>query len=93
MAGVQVSEAEIQEFFDVALKLTKEAGVIVVDAISMEKEISTKASATDVVTATDKAVEKMLFDGLRLESVLKLSSKFVHLIEWVSSVIWLVKYS
>ena len=44
--------------------------VIVVSAISQAKEISTKASDTDVVTLTDKAVEKMLFDGLRLVRIL-----------------------
>jgi fructose-1,6-bisphosphatase/inositol monophosphatase family enzyme len=65
MTTVHVSDDDIQEFFDVALRLTKEAGAIVVHAISREKEISTKASDTDVVTLTDKAVEKMLFDGLR----------------------------
>jgi fructose-1,6-bisphosphatase/inositol monophosphatase family enzyme len=33
---------------------------------SRAKEVSAKESDTDLVTATDRAVEKMLFDGLRL---------------------------
>ena len=65
MAAVQVFEEEIQTFFDRALELVKEAGVVVSEAISLDKEISTKLTDCDVVTLTDKAVEKMLFDGLR----------------------------
>lgn len=65
MAAVQVSDDEIQAFFDRALELVKEAGVVVSEAISLDKEISTKLTDCDVVTLTDKAVEKMLFDGLR----------------------------
>ena len=65
MATVQVSEDDIQTFFDRALELVKEAGVVVSEAISLDKEVSTKLTDCDVVTLTDKAVEKMLFDGLR----------------------------
>ena len=60
------SEDDIQKFFDEALRLIKNAGTVVVDAIAKAKEVSTKESDTDVVTATDKAVEQMLFEGLRL---------------------------
>lgn len=65
MATFEVTEENIQEFFDVALKLVQEAGVIVLNAIGSEKVVSTKSMETDVVTQTDQAVEKMLFDGLR----------------------------
>jgi len=64
MAAVQVSDDEIQAFFDRALELVKEAGVVVSEAISLDKEISTKLTDCDVVTLTDKAVEKMLFDAI-----------------------------
>ena len=60
------SEDDIQKFLDEALRLIKNAGTVVVDAIAKAKEVSTKESDTDVVTATDKAVEQMLFEGLRL---------------------------
>ena len=60
------SEDDIQKFFDEALRLIKNAGTVVVDAIAKAKEVSTKESDTDVVTATDKAVEQILFEGLRL---------------------------
>ena len=65
MSTFEFTDSDVQRFFDEALRLTQEAGVVVVDAISRAKEVSTKDSDTDLVTATDKAVEKMLFDGLR----------------------------
>ena len=65
MSTFEFTDSDVQRFFDEALRLTQEAGVVVVDAISRAKEVSIKDSDTDLVTATDKAVEKMLFDGLR----------------------------
>ena len=65
MSTFEFTDSDVQRFFDEALRLTQEAGVVVVDAISRAKEVSTKDSDTDLVTATDKAFEKMLFDGLR----------------------------
>ncbi|XP_071528089.1 inositol monophosphatase 2 isoform X2 [Panulirus ornatus] len=53
-----------QECFSVALKLVKEAGNLVRDAIKKKKRIETKSSAVDLVTESDKAVEKLLISGL-----------------------------
>jgi|APCry1669189534_1035231.scaffolds.fasta_scaffold593803_1 hypothetical protein len=50
----EYTDDDVTAFFDEALRLTKEAGVVVVDAISKTKQVSTKESDTDVVTATDK---------------------------------------
>ncbi|KAK3893187.1 hypothetical protein Pcinc_002989 [Petrolisthes cinctipes] len=53
-----------QEWFTVALNLVKEAGKVVRAAINKKKNIEIKSSAVDLVTESDKAVEKMLISGL-----------------------------
>ncbi|KAK4325568.1 hypothetical protein Pmani_003855 [Petrolisthes manimaculis] len=53
-----------QEWFTVALNLVKEAGKVVRAAINKKKNIEIKSSAVDLVTESDKAVEKMLITGL-----------------------------
>jgi len=53
------------EFFLFALDLVKQAGRMVKDAFAQPtSSITTKASATDLVTETDKAVEDLLINGL-----------------------------
>ncbi|KAK7079239.1 Inositol monophosphatase 2 [Halocaridina rubra] len=54
----------IQECFDTAMQLVKTAGDLVRDAIKKKKNIETKSSAVDLVTESDKAVEKIMIDGL-----------------------------
>lgn len=57
--------SSVNDYYDVAIKLTQEAGQIIRDAIYKEKRIETKISFVDLVTETDKKVEKHLFDGFR----------------------------
>ena len=59
-------EVEIQKFYDVALQLVEEAGKVVRQAIEdRDKKISEKSSPVDLVTETDKAVEKLIVQGLK----------------------------
>ena len=62
---VDVSPEDLDIFFAEAFKLTMKGGELVKAAISGEKQVEEKASKVDLVTETDKAVEKLLFDGLR----------------------------
>ncbi|XP_042859944.1 inositol monophosphatase 1-like isoform X2 [Penaeus japonicus] len=59
-----MAEVDAQKCFDVALDLVKQAGKVVREAIKKKKNIETKSSAVDLVTESDKAVEKMLISGL-----------------------------
>ncbi|KAK8730713.1 hypothetical protein OTU49_007883 [Cherax quadricarinatus] len=59
-----MANVEPQECLSVALKLVKQAGDLVRDAIKKKKNIEMKSSAVDLVTETDKAVEKLLITGL-----------------------------
>ena len=64
MAGY--SDEEIAHFYSVALDLVEKAGKVVVSAIeNRDKKIDEKASPTDLVTETDKAVENLLVSGLK----------------------------
>jgi len=61
-----VDEVEVQKFYDVALLLVEEAGKVVRQAIEdRDKKISEKSSPVDLVTETDKAVEKLIVQGLK----------------------------
>ena len=60
-----LSEEQLSEIFDVALSLVRKGGEMVRSAINREKKVEEKESAVDLVTETDGAVEKLLFDGLR----------------------------
>ena len=60
------TEEDITNFYNVALDLVVKAGEVVVNAIEdRDKKIAEKASPTDLVTETDKAVEDLLFAGLK----------------------------
>ena len=60
------TEEDITHFYNVALDLVVKAGEVVVNAIEdRDKKIAEKASPTDLVTETDKAVEDLLFAGLK----------------------------
>ena len=62
---VDVSEEDLSSFFDAALSLTRSGGDLVRAAINeRDKRVETKDSKVDLVTETDRAVEKLLFDGL-----------------------------
>ncbi|XP_050699804.1 inositol monophosphatase 1-like isoform X3 [Eriocheir sinensis] len=56
--------AEVEKCFEVAMRLVKEAGKVVREAIKEQKNIETKTSCVDLVTESDKAVEKLLIEGL-----------------------------
>ncbi|XP_045111696.1 inositol monophosphatase 2-like isoform X1 [Portunus trituberculatus] len=56
--------AEIDRCFEVAVGLVKEAGQVVREAIKKQKKIEMKSSSVDLVTESDKAVEKLLIEGL-----------------------------
>lgn len=57
-------EGPYREEFCVALQLVRSAGDVIRGAISQAKVVSEKSSATDLVTETDQAVEKMLQSAL-----------------------------
>jgi len=58
-------EERIQEFLDVAQELVAQAAEKVKAALSnRDKKVMEKSSATDLVTETDKATEKLLVGGL-----------------------------
>merc|ERR1712106_772173 len=54
-----------QEEFDFSLELIKKCGEVIKSAFNVEKKISEKSSANDLVTETDQLVEKMLIEGLK----------------------------
>ncbi|CAD5205692.1 unnamed protein product [Bursaphelenchus okinawaensis] len=54
-----------EEYFQFALEVTKKAGHLVKTAFAKhESAVTTKASATDLVTETDKAVEELLIKSI-----------------------------
>lgn len=65
----KISEDSNEEayFYDIALKLTQEAGELVKVAFNKttRAETSTKSDAIDLVTETDEEVEQLLFNGLK----------------------------
>ena len=54
-----------QEEYDFSLELVKKCGEVIKRAFNVEKKISEKSSANDLVTETDQLVEKMLIEGLQ----------------------------
>jgi len=61
----EYSEEQIQEFFTVASDLVAKAAENVKTALARrDKTVMEKSSATDLVTETDKATEKLLVGGL-----------------------------
>ncbi|OQR75972.1 inositol monophosphatase 1-like, partial [Tropilaelaps mercedesae] len=62
--AVSVTTLEADDFFITALELVKEAGLMVRNAIKEEKKVETKAGFADLVTETDKSVEKLLIGKL-----------------------------
>ena len=58
-------EEDIKRFYEIALELVTKAGNVVNEAIEKEKKISVKSKPCDLVTETDKAVEKLLVEGLK----------------------------
>ncbi|XP_020615086.1 inositol monophosphatase 1-like [Orbicella faveolata] len=61
---VQAGGQEIQEYFDAAVNVAKQAGQVVLEAFHKEKAIDTKTCGTDLVTETDKYVEELIIGTL-----------------------------
>ncbi|XP_064110664.1 inositol monophosphatase 1-like isoform X3 [Macrobrachium nipponense] len=59
-----MAEFDVQECYKVAMELVKTAGKLVREAINKKKNIEIKSCAIDLVTESDKAVEKLLISGL-----------------------------
>ena len=62
---VIVSEDDLNRFNDVIMDLVGKAGEMIRDAIQKEKTITEKDSSVDLVTETDKAVEKLIVEGVK----------------------------
>jgi len=56
--------SEIDNYYAVALNLTKKAGELIRDRTSEKRTLETKSCDIDFVTETDKQVEKLLIEGL-----------------------------
>uniref|UniRef100_A0A1B6M2Y5 Inositol-1-monophosphatase n=1 Tax=Graphocephala atropunctata TaxID=36148 RepID=A0A1B6M2Y5_9HEMI len=54
----------LEKYFEVVMKITKEAGKLVRQKIWEVKTVQTKSCAVDLVTETDQQVEKMLIDEI-----------------------------
>lgn len=60
------TQEQVDEWFETALALVKAGNDVVNQAIlKRDKVVDEKSSATDLVTDTDKALEKLIVDGLR----------------------------
>jgi len=65
MSAEEKQQLEEDTYFRFALDLVNKAGRLVKDAFAQPNSaVTTKASATDLVTETDQAVEEMLIKGL-----------------------------
>jgi len=58
----ELLDHELQEIYASALDVAKKAGVIIKEAFTKEKKVETKACDIDLVTETDQAVEKHVFE-------------------------------
>nr|XP_008199777.1 PREDICTED: inositol monophosphatase 1 isoform X3 [Tribolium castaneum] len=56
--------ANVNTFYEAALKYTKSAGELVLEKISLSKNVALKSSEIDLVTETDQQVEKLLIQNL-----------------------------
>ena len=65
MPDVDLSPEELELIWTTVNELVKKGEEKIREAISKEKSVASKADRTDLVTETDKAVEDMLFNGLR----------------------------
>ena len=60
-----MSEEQLDKYYSVILDLVAKAGETVRDAIEREKNVDEKTSSVDLVTETDRAVEKLIVEGLK----------------------------
>lgn len=61
------TERDTEAFYCTAIELVKEAGTVVRKAIGKGKNVETKTDFSDLVTESDKEVEKLLIGKLREE--------------------------
>uniref|UniRef100_H0UW75 Inositol-1-monophosphatase n=2 Tax=Cavia porcellus TaxID=10141 RepID=H0UW75_CAVPO len=64
-AGGQQAGSPWDECFEAAVQLARRAGQIISKALTEEKRVSTKTSAADLVTETDRLVEDLIVSELR----------------------------
>lgn len=69
MPDVELSTEELDRIWTTVNDLVKKGEDKIRDAISREKSVASKVGRTDLVTETDKAVEDMLFNGLRCTTI------------------------
>ncbi|XP_074592941.1 inositol monophosphatase 1 [Brevipalpus obovatus] len=83
----------LKECEEAAVELAKHAGIMMMETSGKCKNIEMKISPTDLVTETDKAVEKYIFDELRKRFP---SHKFIGeesftgKVSWTSEPTWII---
>ena len=55
---------EFENELQLGISLSKQCGKLISQVFNSKKSVSLKTSATDLVTETDKLVEKKIFDGI-----------------------------
>ncbi len=60
-----MSEAELDAIFEHALSVIRQCSDVIKGSIAGEKTVSQKESRVDLVTETDKAVEKLFVEGIK----------------------------
>lgn len=62
---VTVSDEQLDKFYEVILDLVAKGSETIRSAIGKEKKVDEKESSVDLVTETDRAVEKLIVEGIR----------------------------
>jgi myo-inositol-1(or 4)-monophosphatase len=61
----ETAQVNRDELLELATRLAQEAGALALEMRAGVQTLATKSSPTDVVTAADRAVERLLVDGIR----------------------------
>lgn len=59
------SKEQLEEYLSLAESLARQAGEMIMAALTGEKRVMTKSSSVDVVTETDQACERLIIQGVR----------------------------
>lgn len=62
-----MADPDADELLDLAVRLAAEAADLLLDGLSRTRVITTKSSATDMVTEMDRAAEALIVGGIRAE--------------------------
>lgn len=60
-----MSEPTLQQYLEVAIRLAKDAGAMMISTSGKNTQIDEKANFRDLVTETDKAIEEYVFSSLK----------------------------